>query len=176
MSDFRFANPALPHRVALAAGYGLACLMTLAALWLISGAADRRAAIAEMEAVIARAGTAGGPDGAGLPPAAFYAAETPQLAQAALQTDLQGLAEVHAIEIEVIRADQIEQIDGFVRLNLTLNGIAPEAELGPFLLGLAAMQPIVVIEQLNLRRARTSRTNAERHVAFEAALYGLSQR
>ena len=176
MSVFHFAQPALPRRVALTAAYGVAGLCTLLALALIAGHDDRRAEIAEMEAVIARAAGAGSAGGTGLPPAAFYTGETPQLAQAALQTDLQALAETHSIEIEVIRADQIEQIDGFVRLNLTLNGVAPEAELGRFLHGLAAMEPIVVVEQLSLRRARTSRSDAERKITFQAELFGLANR
>lgn len=176
MTAFHFAKPDLPRRVALGAGYGVAALCTLLALALITGQDDRRAEIAEMEAVIARAEGAGASGGSGLAPEAFYTGETPQLAQAALQTDLQALAETHSIEIEVIRADQIEQIDGFVRLNLTLNGIAPEAELGRFLHGLAAMEPIVVVEQLTLRRARTSRTDAERKITFQAEVFGLANR
>jgi Type II secretion system (T2SS), protein M subtype b len=176
MSAFVFMKPALPRIVALSAAYGLAGLFTLLALVLMSGNDDRRASIAEMEAVIARAETAAAGGGSGLGPTAFYTGDTPQLAQAALQTDLQALAETHSIEIEVIRADQIEQIDGFVRLNLTLNGVAPETELGPFLHGLASMEPIVVVEQLNLRRARTSRTEAERKVTFQAELFGVSDR
>lgn len=171
-----FARPALPRIVALSAAYGLAALFTLLSLVLMSGHDDRRASLAEMEAVIARAETAASGGGTGLGAEAFYTGETPQLAQAALQTDLQALAEAHSIEIEVIRADQIEQIDGFVRLNLTLNGVAPETELGSFLAGLAAMEPMVVVEQLNLRRARASRTNAERRVTFQAELFGVSNR
>lgn len=176
MSDFNFAKPDLPRRVALGTGYGLAGLFTLVALMLIAGHDDRRASIAEMEAVVARVEGEGADGGAALGPAAFYTGETPQLAQAALQTDLQSLAEANSVEIEVIRADQIEQIDGFVRLNLTLNGIAPEAELGRFLHGLAAMEPIVVVEQLSLRRARSSRSEAERNVAFQAQVFGLASR
>jgi hypothetical protein len=175
MSTFRFAQPDLPRRVTIGAGYGIAALCVLLALILIAGHDDRRAAIAENNAVIARA-EGGETRGAGLAPEAFYTGETPQLAQAALQTDLQTLAETHSIEIEVIRADQIEQIDGFVRLNLTLNGVAPEAELGRFLHGLATMEPIVVVEQLTLRRARTSRTEAERKIGFQAQLFGLADR
>jgi Type II secretion system (T2SS), protein M subtype b len=174
MTGFQFAQPGLPRRVVLGAGYGLAGLCALLALLLISGHDNRRAAIAEMEAVIARADDAGPGGAAGLAATAFYTGETPQLAQAALQTDLQALAETHSIEIEVIRADQIEQIDGYIRLNLTLNGLAPETELGRFLHGLAAMEPIVVVEQLTLRRARTSRSEAERKIGFQAQLFGLA--
>jgi hypothetical protein len=176
MSMFRFANPDLPRRLVLGLGYGLAGLATLVALALVAGHDDRRAAIAEMEALIARADQAGPGGSGGLPPTAFHTGDTPQLAQAALQTDLQALAEAHSIEIEVIRADAIEQIDGFVRLNLTLNGVAPETELGRFLHGLAAMEPVVIVEQLTLRRARASRSEAERRVTFQAELFGLAGR
>jgi hypothetical protein len=173
---FHFHRPDLPRRVLLASGYAVAAVLTLLALGLVAGHDDRKAEITEMEALIARADAAGSGAGAGLPPAAFYVGDTPQLAQAALQTDLQALAETHSIEIEVIRADQIEQVEGFVRLNLTLNGVAPEVELGRFLHGLAAMEPIVVVEQLNLRRARSSRSDAERRVTFQAELFGLANR
>jgi hypothetical protein len=176
MSVFHFAQPGLPRRVTLGTAYGVAGFATLLALALIAGHDDRRAAIAEQRAVVARAEAAASGGGTGLPPSFFYRGETPQLAQVALQTDLQALAETHSIEIEVIRADQIEQIDGFVRLNLTLNGVAPEAEIGGFLHGLAAMEPIVVVEQLILRRARTNRTEADRKIAFQAQLFGLANR
>jgi hypothetical protein len=176
MSGFHFANPGLPRRVALGAAYGLAGFFSLLALALIAGHDSRRAEIAEMKDVIARAEAAASRGETGLPPAAFYTGETPQLAQAALQTDLQALAEAHSIEIEVIRADEIEQIDGFVRLNLTVNGIAPETELGHFLHGLAAMEPVIVVELLSLRRVRDTRSEAERKVAFQAELFGLANR
>lgn len=174
MSAFHFHRPELPRRVLLGSGYAAALALTLLALVLVSGHDNRRAGIAEMEALITRAETAGSGTGAGLPPGAFFKGDTPQLAQAALQTDLQALAEAHSIEIEVIRADQIEQIEGFVRLNLTLNGVAPEVELGRFLHGLAMMEPIVVVEQLTLRRARSSRSDDERRVTFQAELFGLA--
>lgn len=176
MTAFHFAKADLPRRVALGAGYGIAGLCTLLAMFLIAGHDNRQAEIAEMEAVIARADGSLSSGGTGLPPEAFYVGDTPQLAQAALQTNLQDLADTHSISLEVIRADQIEQIDGFVRLNLTLNGLAPEVELGRFLHGLAAMEPIIIVEQLSLRRARTSSTDVERMIAFEAELFGLSNR
>ena len=111
----------------------------------------------------------------GLSDEAFFPGETPQLAQVALQTSLQTLAEQNRIDIEMIRADEIEQIDGVVRLNLAINGIAPEVELGAFLHGLASMKPIVIVEDLKLRPARTSRTNPERRITFQARLYGTQQ-
>jgi hypothetical protein len=178
MSDFRFRQPALPRRIILFAGYGLVALIGLIGLVLMSGASARKSEIAEMRTVIARADAMmqGSENGNGLADSAFYTGDTPQLAQAILQTNLQNLAEAHDILIEVIRTDQIEQIDGFVRLNLTVNGVAPESELGAYLHGLSALEPIVVIEQISLRRARATRSSPERRVSFQLQLYGLSQR
>ncbi|NJS37749.1 MAG: hypothetical protein HC783_00675, partial [Rhodobacteraceae bacterium] len=55
-------------RVVLTAAYGGAGLFTLLALALIAGHNDRRAEIAEMEAVIARAEQAGSPVAPAFPP------------------------------------------------------------------------------------------------------------
>jgi len=178
MSAFRFTKPALPRRMVLFAGYGLVAVVTLIGLTLLSGASARNDRIAEMETMIARAEATAqsGNTGTGLDASAFYTGDTPQLAQALLQTNLQNLAETQSINIDVIRTEQIEQIDGFVRLNLTLNGVAPETELGTFLHGLAVLEPIVVIEQIGLRRARNSRSDAQRRVSFQIQLYGVSER
>ncbi|MEO1154100.1 MAG: GspMb/PilO family protein [Pseudomonadota bacterium] len=172
MSTFHFANPDLPRKVGMGATLTMAALVAGAALLFVGAAQDRRASIADKEALIARAEAMGGAGAIGLSDASFFSGDTPQLAQAALQTDLQALAEGHRIDVEMIRADEIEQIDGLVRLNLTINGVAPELELGSFLHGLAAMEPLVIVEDLSLRPARTSRTNPERRIAFSASLYG----
>ncbi|MEM7752379.1 MAG: type II secretion system protein GspM [Pseudomonadota bacterium] len=172
MSAFHFANPDLPRRVALCFGGAVAVAIVLFGFIMLGAANNRLGSIADKESIIARADALSGTLASGLSDDAFFPGETPQLAQAAVQTSLQGLAEAHRIDIEMIRADEIEQIDGVVRLNLTINGIAPEAELGAFLYGLASMNPIVVIEDLTLRPARTSRTNPERRITFQASLYG----
>ena len=172
MSTFHFAKPDLPRQVGTTALVGGVGLMSLIAVTIVGLANDRRAAIADKQALITRAETLGTDSARGLSNDAFFSGDTPQLAQAALQTDLQALAESHRIDVEMIRADEIEQIDGLVRLNLTINGVAPEVELGSFLTGLATMEPIVIVEDLSLRPARTSRTNPERRIAFTASLYG----
>jgi len=172
MSKFHFTNPDLPRQVSLVAGSGVAAVLVLVGLLMVSASNARLDGIADKTALIDRASTLTGNAGGGLSNDAFFPGATPQLAQAAVQTSLQALAETHRIAIETIRADEIEQIDGVVRLNLSVNGIAPEAELGAFLHGLAAMTPIVVVEDLSLRAARTSRTNPERRIAFQASLYG----
>ena len=89
MSAFRFTKPALPRRMVLFAGYGLVAVVTLIGLTLLSGASARNGRIAEMEAVIARAEATAqsGDAGTGLDASAFYTGDTPQLAQALLQTN-----------------------------------------------------------------------------------------
>lgn len=172
MSAFHFANPDLPRKVALGFGSAIAAALALFGVIMVSATSARLDDIADKEALITRVATISGQATGGLSEDAFFPGTTPQLAQAAVQTSLQTLAEAHRINIETIRADEIEQIDGVVRLNLSINGIAPEAELGAFLYGLASMNPIVVVEDLSLRAARTSRTNPERRISFQASLYG----
>ena len=172
MSTFHFANPDLPRKISLVTGGLVAGVFVLFGLAMLGAANNRLESIADKQTTIARAASLTGSLSGGLSDDAFFPGQTPQLAQAAVQTGLQALAQAHRIDIEMIRADEIEQIDGVVRLNLAINGIAPEAELGAFLYGLASMNPIVVIEDLTLRPARTSRTNPERRIAFQASLYG----
>lgn len=172
MGRFHFANPDLPRKVALAAGGGLAAALVLFGLLMMSASSARLDNIADKEALIARADALSGQAAGGLSDDAYFPGATPQLAQAAVQTSLQTLAEAYRINIDTIRADEIEQIDGVVRLNLSINGVAPETELGAFLHGLADMTPMVVVEDLSLRAARSSRTNPERRIAFQASLYG----
>ncbi|MEM9974765.1 MAG: GspMb/PilO family protein [Pseudomonadota bacterium] len=172
MSTFHFATPDLPRKVGLGAVCAVALALGLLALFLVSAAGERRASVADKQGLIARADAMGTGAAIGLSGDNFFTGDTPQLAQAALQTSLQGLADAHRIDVEMIRADEIEQIDGLVRLNLTINGVAPEIELGSFLHGLAAMTPIVIVEDLSLRPARASRSNPERRIAFSASLYG----
>ena len=172
MSTFHFAKPDLPRKVGLGAGIAVAAALTLFGFLMLGAANDRLSSIEDKKMTVARADAVSGRIASGLSDDAYFKGETPQLAQTAVQTSLQALAQAHRIDIEMIRADEIEQIDGIVRLNLAINGIAPEVELGAFLYGLASMNPIVVVEDLTLRPARTSRTNPERRISFQASLYG----
>ncbi|MEM6386422.1 MAG: type II secretion system protein GspM [Pseudomonadota bacterium] len=172
MSTFHFANPDLPQRVTLAAGGFVVAVLVLFSLLMVSASSNRLDDIADKRALIDRVDAMAGRADSGLSDEAFFPGATPQLAQAAVQTSLQALAEAHRINIDTIRADEIEQVDGVVRLNLSINGVAPETELGAFLYGLASMNPIVVVEDLSLRAARASRANPERRIAFQASLYG----
>lgn len=176
MSHFAFADKDLPKRVTIGTGFVLAGLIALIALLLTLSGRNSQTAIADMRQVIDRAKNTPNISAQGLSADAYYTGDTPQLAQASLQTDLQKLARDHSIQIDVIRAEQIEQIDGVIRLNLTLNGIAPEPELGAFLYGLSKREPIVIVDEISLRRARVTRRNKERRVAFQTRVYGVLQR
>lgn len=176
MTDFFFIRRELPRQLVVATGFAIAGLITAAAVFLMFTANARSAATADMKDTIQRANLLKEVGAAGLASDAYYKGETPQLAQAALQTDLQKLAEEHSIQIEVMRADEIEQIDGVVRLNLTLNGVAPEPELGAFLHSISLQKPIVIVDQLTLRRARTTSRTQARRVAFQTQLFGILKR
>ncbi|KIT15871.1 type II secretion system protein GspM [Jannaschia aquimarina] len=177
MSDFHFSRPKLPRQVltVLFAGFVLFGVgATGLTLSVANGKAD---AIADMRHTIARAEARTAPaQPSGETSEHFYKGTTPQLAQAALQTDLQTLAEAHDIAVEVMRADEIEQMDGMVRLNLTMTAVVPEAELGGFLQSVSGREPILVVEDLSLRRARASRSGSDRRVAMTMKLYGLLPR
>lgn len=107
----------------------------------------------------------------------LYQNETPQLSQAEMQSDMQELAREHRVLLEVIRADQIEQLPGNVRLALTLNGVVPEEQLGAYLLSIAMHEPMIVVESIDLRRARSSnRALGERPLSIQLKLSGYSSR
>ncbi|MEJ6402878.1 GspMb/PilO family protein [Yoonia sp. 2307UL14-13] len=176
MSDFQFAKSTAPARAVYVAGIiGVTALIAIGLLAL-TGGSDRLADRAQNRDIIARAAALSNRGQVGLAQDQFYTGDTPQLAQAALQTNLQTLAESFGIQIDVIRADEIEQIDNMVRLNLTLNGVAPEEELGEFLHGVGTLKPAVIVEQLSLRRARTARSEQGRKIAFQTRLYGMALR
>lgn len=176
MSEFVFANPRLPRKLAQSATYALAGMLALVALSIFLVGQSTQSSNEQKRSIIARAEAQSGGNQTEFDNSAFFTGDTPQLAQAAFQTDLQALADRHNLKIEVIRADQIEQIDGYIRLNLTINGIAPEEELGAFLTSFAEHRPLVIVDSLNLRRARASRSEPERRVAFQTKLYGMMQR
>ncbi|MEM7487722.1 MAG: GspMb/PilO family protein [Pseudomonadota bacterium] len=175
MSEFETIDPQAPKRTLAAAGAALVGAGVTAALLLTMEVQERRADMAEMTGVIEMAAR-----GATAPPVEgddqlFYVDDTPQLAQAALQADLQALAEAHAVEIEVMRTEQVARIDGLVRLNLNLSGTIPEDGFGTFLAALDAARPLIVVEDLDFRRTRSARGATDRQVAFQFGLHGLSQ-
>ncbi len=101
----------------------------------------------------------------------FYAAETPQLAQAALADAVQALADAYEIQLEVLQAGDVERTGDKVQLTLEVSGVVPEARLGDFLSALANARPVILVNDFNLRRARDiTRQNAVRRVAFQLDL------
>lgn len=176
MSDLIFANPGAPGKVRLIAVASVAtlCLLLLISLWgrTIGTRSDIANLTAYLDQVDGRTDPGQGPSAD-----QFYSAETLQLAQANVQTDLQGIAASHQIKIETIRADQIESAGSNIRLGLVVNGVVPEAALGSFLADIISHKPVIVIDALNLRRARAARSaDKTRFIAFQMTLSGYAQR
>ncbi len=174
MTAFRTRDPKAPTRALAFAGGGLVALGVLGAAMLTGAAQDRRADTIEMRDIVSLASQdtpETDPQNADL----FYADDTPQLAQAALQANLQTLAQNHGAEIDVMRAEEVARIDGLIRLPMTLSGTVPEGELGAFLAQLDTARPAVVVEEVNLRRTRAARGATGRQVAFQFRLHGLSR-
>ena len=174
MSEFRFQDPSA-SRGALHALTGVAAILILLTVWGIwSHVADSKSRIADDRDLIARA-EATTASISGLPEDAFYRADTPQLAQAQMQTDLQELAQTHRIGLEVIRADGIEQSGGLIEIGLVLNGVVPEDALGAFLHDLSTAKPVITVQELNLRRARLSNRQAQRRlISFQLKTVGFT--
>ncbi|MEL6839249.1 MAG: GspMb/PilO family protein [Pseudomonadota bacterium] len=177
MSAFAFQKPNAVRRF----GVGLiilTCLFFMAAsLTLTNMVTARYDRIAELNDAVARAqqlSDAAADDSIAI---SLYQNETPQLSQAEMQSDMQELAQENRVSLEVIRADQIEQLAGNVRLALTLNGVVPEQQLGAYLLDIANHEPMIIVESINLRRARsTNRASGERPLAIQLQLSGFSTR
>ncbi len=175
MNAFMFRNRAAVRRM----GYGIV-VGTSVALMVVTGLVWRTAQnklddIAALEATITRAQQVQArttTQGTGV---SFYESDTPQLAQSQMQSDMQALADENSVRLEVIRADQIEQVGSQVRMALTLNGVVPENQLGGYLRGLADHEPMIVVDTVNLRRARSSgRGNDERLLAIQLKLSGFA--
>ncbi len=172
MSEFRFKNPAAPRRtLGLLVAAGTLGLVILIAMTIL-GAQARQARMDDLRAVVLRAQATEAATPA-VSADRYYGGDTPQLAQVAMQTDMQAIAETFDIALEVIRADDIEQADGKIRLGLVLNGAVPEANLGGFLAAIGNHERLVILDELSLRAARSTRRNqAQRRIAFQIRLYG----
>ena len=58
---------------------------------------------------------------------------------------------------------------------MTLNGVVPEEQLGGYLQNLAVHEPMIVVDSINLRRARSTRNGPdERPLAIQLKLSGFS--
>ncbi|MEM9797761.1 MAG: GspMb/PilO family protein [Pseudomonadota bacterium] len=157
----------------VASGVILALIVMLA--WM--KVAGQRSEMAELRGYVAMAETR--MEGAIAPEAAqFYSGATLQLAQTEVQTDLQEIAGGHGSRIETVRTDQIEEKGGNIRLGLIVNGVVPEAAVGAFLAEIAGHQPALIVEDLALRRARSSGIGQrdQRMISFQMTLSGYATR
>lgn len=173
MSEFLPLEPKAPARAVAILGGACVAVALGIALLLAANARDLQTETRELQTLIATAKRADTSHAAetGL----YFDAATPQLAQADLQTSLQELARAHGVAIEVTRTEDVARLDGLVHLNLTLSGTVPEANLGAFLAAIDAARPVILIDEINLRRTRSARGDDARQVAFQLALYGASK-
>lgn len=175
MSVFTFHNPALVRRFGTLLVIGTAIALLILTLIVTNIARNKYAAIDTQRDMIAQAEAAAENQGNRQDPVTFYESETPQLAQSQMQSDMQELADQNQVRLEVIRADQVEQLEGSLRLALTLNGVVEESQLGGFLEGLASHEPMIVVDSISLRRARSSNRGVdERPLAIQLKLSGFA--
>ena len=174
MNSFTFYNPTLVRRIGTALVVGTSALLVVFAVFLANVARGNYDNITGQLETIARAERATA-DGMPTADPSFYLADTPQLAQSQMQTDMQALARQNQVDLEVIRAEQIEQINGALRMSLTLNGVVFESQLGAFLNTLATHEPMIVIDSISLRRARSSQRGIDnRPLAIRMKLSGFA--
>lgn len=176
MSSFAFYNPALVRRFGTLLIIGTSVIMVLLAVLFANIARSNYSDIADQQETIIMAERAASQQASPDVLSKFYVNDTPQLAQSQMQTDMQALAEQNQVILEVIRADQIEQLSGALRLALTLNGVVLESQLGGYLESLAAHNPEIVVESVSLRRARsTNRQVDDRPLAIQLKLSGFTR-
>ncbi len=176
MNSFTFYNPTLVRRIGTLLVVGTSVVMVLLTVLLANIARGNYSDITNQQDMILRAERAASQQAAPQVLSNFYDNETPQLSQSQMQTDMQALAEQNQVRLEVIRADQIEQLNGALRMALTLNGALPESQLGGFLESLAAHEPRIVVETISLRRARsTNRSSDDRPLAIQLKLSGFTR-
>ncbi len=172
MSEFHFAKPSAPARAVLLAQLGLILVIafSLMLVWSMlqsraDQARDYRDVIAQRD-ILMNSETA--LDRSGV---MFFEQDTPQLAQAEFTDTLQALAEAYEIELEVLQAEEVARVNGMVQLTMVISGAVPEARLGDFLSALANARPVILADDMSLRRARIlSRRVQDRKVAFQLDL------
>lgn len=176
MSSFTFHNPTLVRWFGTLLVIGTSVFLILLTLLLANVARGNYAEIAEQQETILRAERVASQQVSPEILSKFYTADTPQLAQSLMQTEMQALAQQSQVRLEVIRADQIEQLNGALRMALTLNGVVLESQLGGFLESLAAHEPEIIVETINLRRARsTNRSVDNRPLSIQLKLSGFTR-
>ncbi len=173
MNSFAFHNPTLVRRFGTGLVVGTSIVLIILALLFTNIARGNYANIAAQQEEIVMSERAANTETGETGQITFYTADTPQLAQAQMQSDMQDLAQQNQVILEVIRADQIEQLNGSLLMALTLNGVVPENQLGGYLEGLAKHEPVIVVESISLRRARsTNRGVDDRPLAIRLKLNG----
>ena len=169
---FVFADPVGVARLGaqLRVATWLAVALASALLWAL--VSDRRAEVAALKSEISAAkALAVRASRSGDGPRRLIAAATPQEAQSAQQAALRELAEAHGFDVEVMRATELETVDGLGSVGLVLTGALPEPALEGFLLALRTASPFFEVTSLDLRRARTiSRTDPRRRLAVQVAV------
>lgn len=176
MTSFNFHNPTLVRRFGTLLVIGTSVLLVLIMLMLANIARGNYANISAQQETILRAEQIASDQIAPEVQAKFYSSATPQLAQSQMQTDMQALAQQNDVRLEVIRADQIEQLNGALRMALTVNGVVLESQLGGYLESLAAHEPEIVVESITLRRARSNnRSSDDRPLAIQLKLSGFTR-
>ena len=169
---FVFGDPGAVGRLGAQLRVASWLAVALAAVLLWTLLSDRRAEvgalraeIASAEALTARAAAAGGA------PSRLIEAATPQEAQSAQQAALRALADVHGLDVEVMRTTELETVGGLGTVGLMLTGALPEPALEGFLAALGADSPFFEVTALDLRRARAvSRADPRRRLAVQVAV------
>ena len=172
MSEFKFRTSSGPMRALFAMNLAIVVLAagTASFAWNAIKSNDETIAglkqtVAQQQSVTASAGE--GADGAGL----LIEADTPQLAQATLSENVQKIADDLGLELEILRAGDVERADGMIKLNLVVSGVVPEPALGEFMSRISAERPVLVAGDMTLRRARDiTRASEVRMIAFQLDL------
>ena len=171
MSSFTFQNSAAVRRVGTTIILLSSAALILLAFLIWSVIASRYDRLSSMNGTIARAEQLLQASQSNQAQVSLYENETPQLSQSEMQSDMQDLAGEFNVRLEVIRADQVEQVANNVRMVLTLNGVVSESQLGGYLGALARHEPMIVVDNIGLRRARsTNRNQEERLLAIQLKL------
>ena len=175
MSSFTFYNPQLVRRFGTLMVIGTSVLLVLLMLLLANVVRGKYNDITELQTTIIRAERYTVAQDSPTVTSSFYSSDTPQLAQSQMQSDMQALADQNQVVLEVIRANQIEELNGALRLALTLNGVVPESQLGAYIASLASHEPMIVVESISLRRARATRRGVDnRPLAIQLKLSGFA--
>lgn len=178
MKNFEFSEQHLAYKAICIALVGSVIAFGVLAYGMYYSISTRSLAVAELEYDIntRQRRMAGGETSDVNLDDMFYTQKTPQLAQAALQTQLQDIAKANSVAIEILRAGEINYDGDLIQLDLTMNGVAPEENVGEFLLALSTARPMVSIHKYSLAPARRSRSDPVRKLSFEMKLRGYMKR